>query len=294
MKRHDLAHVDVLATSELKSLRDEILPLAAELGAWAQARSDDNYLGRGGVEVGFKSSPRDFVTSADLEVQRRLVATLSELAPGFGFLGEEEGLADYDASVPLWVIDPIDGTHNFVRNYPGFCVVIALAHRGEVVLAVVFDAATRLLFSAFRGGGAWRHVQEGGGLTQERIAVSSARDIGGAMVSTGFTEKTASNAGALATFAALAAGSAGLRVSGSAARDACFVAAGKVDLYWQLGIKPWDVAPSLVLVREAGGVVTLRHAGDDWLSAPSIEIFAGTQALVAAALELASTSPPDA
>ncbi len=287
MKRPDLAGSSTLSTSDLLTLRDAILPIAAELGAWAQARSDDNYRGRGGVDVGFKSSPKDLVTSADLEVQRRLVAALTDLADGFGFMGEEEGLASYDPDVPLWVIDPIDGTHNFVRNYPGFCIVVTLVHRGEVVLAVVFDAATDLIYSAVRGGGAWRHAPGPDGLGHERISVSATTDLGSAMVSTGFTDKTAGDLATLATFAKLVALSAGLRVSGSAARDAGFVAAGKSDLYWQAGIRPWDVAPSLCLVTEAGGAVVLRFEGDDWLRATAIEIFSGTKALVEAALALA-------
>ncbi|MBX3142934.1 MAG: inositol monophosphatase [Trueperaceae bacterium] len=286
MRRTDLAGSSELSTNDLLGLRDAILPITSELGAWAQARSDDNYLGRGGVEVGFKSSPKDLVTSADLEVQRRLVTALGALAEGFGFMGEEEGLASYDTEVPLWVIDPIDGTHNFVRNYPGFCIVVTLVHRGEVVLAVVFDAATGLTYSAVRGGGAWRHARGVEGLGHERISVSDKTDFAGAMVSTGFTDKTSTDPKTLATFNKLVALSAGLRVSGSAARDAGFVAAGKSDLYWQAGIRPWDVAPSLCLVREAGGAVELRFEGDDWLSATAIEIFSGTKDLVVAGLAL--------
>lgn len=281
-----------LGSAELAALRDRVLPLAAELGAWAQQRSDDHYRGLGGVEVGFKTSPGDVVTSADIHVQQQLSEALAELAPGFGFLGEEEGRAEYDPELPLWVVDPIDGTHNFVRNYPGFCVSVALAHRGELQLAVVYDAATRTLFSAYRGGGAWRHSLDASAeVATERLHVSGRTELASAMVTTGFTAVAANDAGALATFAALAGGSAGLRVSGSAARDACFVASGKVDLYWQYGIKPWDVAPVIALVTEAGGVAELRHEGIDWLAADSIDIFAGSRELVATALALASQPP---
>ncbi len=272
----------------LADLRERILPIAAELGAWAQERSDDHYRGRGGVEVGFKISPRNLVTSVDLEVQRRLTEALAALAPGFGFIGEEDGLADFDPEQPLWVLDPIDGTHNFVRNYPGFCVAIALVHKRETLLGVIYDSATRLLYSAHRGGGAWRHAQTAGGFTSERIHVSEPRELARAMITTGFTEDAANSLDVLRCFGKLAAGSGGLRISGSAARDTCFVAAGKVDLFWQSGIRPWDVAPALVIVTEAGGTVELRHAGEDWLTASEIDIFAGAAELVECALEIAA------
>lgn len=290
------SHSDRFGGAELADLRDRILPLAADLGVWAQQRSDDLYRGLGGVEVGFKTSPGDVVTSADVHVQQRLSEALAELAPDFGFLGEEEGADHYDPELPLWVVDPIDGTHNFVRNYPGFCVSVTLAYCGELQLAVVCDAATRQLFSAYRGGGAWRHARlpAAGEFSSERIKASGRAELASAMIATGFTALAANDAGALATFTALAGGSAGLRVSGSAARDACFVASGKVDLYWQYGVKPWDVAPVIALVTEAGGVVELRHGASDWLAADSIDIFAGSRDLVATAVELASQPPaPD-
>lgn len=269
------ANVDA---EQLAKIKDFVYPLATELGRWARDQSDGHYSGRPGVEVSSKTSPGDLVTSVDLAVQERLVTALQGEYPDYGFLGEESGLADFDADRPVWVIDPIDGTHNFVRNYPGFCVSVGLVHGGRSVLGVIFDSATDTTFWSYRGGGAWQG--------ERRLQVSSKTELATSMITTGFTRESAINPHHIDVFRALNGNAAGCRVSGSACRDLCFVTAGKVDLFWQHGIRPWDVAAGLVMVEEAGGRVHLELSGQDLLRSGPMTIFAGTPAIVEQGLAL--------
>ena len=139
-----------LTTSDLLDIKDHVARTARELGRWAQDQSARHHRGEDGVEVGTKTSPGDMVTSVDLHVQERLVQELTAAYPTFGFLGEEAHLSHFDDTNPVWIIDPVDGTHNFVRAYPGFCVSVGLVHGGESLVGVIYDAATaRDLEAAF-------------------------------------------------------------------------------------------------------------------------------------------------
>lgn len=269
-----------LDVAELLSIKDEVARVARELGRWAQDQSQRHYRGEEGVEVGTKTSPGDFVTSVDVHVQQRLVQELTAAYPGFGFLGEEEHLNRFDASNPVWVIDPIDGTHNFVRAYPGFCVSVGLVHEDRSLLGVIYDAATDAIFWAVTGNGAW--CEENG--KDERLHVSAKSNLTTAMITTGFTSTSAAEPAHLAVFAELIDAAAGTRVSGSACRDLCFVAAGKVDLFWQFHIRPWDVAAGRLLVTEAGGRVELEVGEGGLLSGRPLVIFAGAPDVVTEAL----------
>ena len=262
--------------NSLLDIKEFVYPLATELGRWAREQSDAHYSGRPGVEVSSKTSPGDLVTSVDLAVQERLVTALQGAYPGFGFLGEESGLADFDDEQPVWVLDPIDGTHNFVRNYPGFCVSVGLVHGGKSVLGVIFDSATDTTYWAVRGGGAWQG--------ERQISVSTKTKLNTALITTGFTRESAINDEHIGIFKALNGSAAGCRVSGSACRDLSFVAAGKIDLFWQHHIRPWDVAAGVVMVEEAGGRVHLELDGPDLLRSGPLVIFAGAPAVVEEAL----------
>jgi len=267
-------------TEDLLSIKDEVARVARELGRWAQDQSQRNYRGEEGVEIGTKTSPGDFVTSVDVTVQERIVQELSAAYPGLGFLGEEKQLNNFDDSNPVWVIDPIDGTHNFVRAYPGFCVSVGLVHDGASLVGVIYDAATDAIFWAVKDGGAWR--EEGGEV--ERLHVSDKTGLTTAMITTGFTSTSAADPSHLAVFADLLDAAAGTRISGSACRDLCLVAAGKIDLFWQFHIMPWDVAAGRLLVTEAGGRVELEFGEGGLLGGKPLVIFAGTPGLVAEGL----------
>lgn len=282
----------------LFAIKDVVVPLARDLGRWAQDQSQRHYRGEHDVNVSAKTSPGDVVTAADHEVQRRLVEALRPAFPEFGFLGEE-GLSEYDPSRPTWVIDPIDGTHNFVRAYPGFAVSIGLVEHGESVLGVIYDAATDSVTWAAKGGGAWREVSvesDGPGRagstddSWQPLRVAKSRPLTHALLTTGFTTESAANDFHQRAFAALARNSAGMRQSGSACRDLVFVAAGQVDVYWQFGVRAWDVAAGLAIVREAGGVAYLsdvpgaKEDASAWLRAPGMGVIAGERSMVEEAL----------
>jgi myo-inositol-1(or 4)-monophosphatase len=255
----------------LLALKDVAAQHARELGRWARSFAERARAGDGDLGVSHKTSPGDVVTFADAEVQRRLVSALGEVAPGVGFVGEE-GL---DASVPgapTWVIDPIDGTHNFVRGYPGFCVSIGLVVDGDSVLGVIWDSVDDAVYWAVRGEGAWRD--------DARLRRPEPRPLEQALVGTNFTSTSARSPVDQAVFYEIVRRAAGVRESGACCRDFCHFVSGRTDLFWQFDLKAWDVAAGVCLVREAGGLVVFGDAPDDWVHAPGLAAFAGEPALV--------------
>lgn len=279
---HD-ARIDLDAAALLR-YKDHVVEQARTLGRWARdyaraARSGDADLG-----VTSKTSPGDVVTFADAEVQRRLVETLSALAPAIGFVGEE-GLDRATPGAPTWVIDPIDGTHNYVRGYPGFCVSIGLVVAGESVLGVIYDEVEDAVYWAVRGHGAWRDEQ--------RLRRSAPRAMAHALIGTNFTADSARSDRDQRVFIELSRRSAGVRASGAACRDFCHLAAGRSDLFWQFGLKAWDVAAGIVIAREAGCEVAFIDAPSDWLQADGLATFVGEADLVAEALQVVAAASAD-
>ena len=199
-----------MASQDLASIKDVAVRLAAELGRWAKERSDEHFAGGGSLAVSSKSSPGDFVTSVDLAVQQRLVDALSSAFPTFGFLGEEEGLSNVETDEPVWVVDPIDGTHNFLRNYPGFCVSIGLVHGGKPVLGAIFESASDTVSWAYAGSEAWRQpvaeVLAGGSGAAQRLSVSQRGSLELAMLTTGFTSAAANDPVTMTVFGDLEIG----------------------------------------------------------------------------------------
>lgn len=264
--------------NRLLEIKDQIVPLAQQVGRWAKHESDQHFLGEGDIDVSEKSSPGDVVTRVDLEAQRRIVAVLSAEFPEFGLLGEE-GLDEFDSESPVWVIDPIDGTHNFVRNYPSFCVSIGLVERGESLLGVIYDGGSDEVFWGVRGGGAWRG--------ERRLELAEDRPHSHALLTTNFTDAMKGDEQQIQFFAQAAGGSAGVRASGSACRDLCFVAEGRVDVFWQFGLMAWDVAAGMVIAQEAGAAVEFWYGGDDWLRTPGLAFAAGTPKVTSQLRQLA-------
>jgi myo-inositol-1(or 4)-monophosphatase len=268
----------------LHALKDVAGAHARALGRWATAFAAQVSAGDGDLGQTTKTSPGDMVTFADAEVQRRLVVALREAAPEIGFVGEE-GLDESVPGAPTWVIDPIDGTHNFVRGYPGFCVSVGLVVDDEVVLGVIYDASEDAVYWAVRGGGAWREA--------ERLTRGEAHAMSHALISSNFTAASARSPRDQAVFAELARRSAGVRSSGAACRDFCHFAAGRTDLFWQFGLKAWDVAAGVVLVRESGGAFAFAGAPTDWVRAPGLTVFAGEPGLVDEALSVLAAGASD-
>ena len=200
-----------------------------------------------------KSSLADIVTDADREVEELIRARLRAARPGDGFLGEESEAELGDTGI-TWVVDPIDGTVNYAYGIPSYAVSIA-AVRGpavpgewETLAAAVFAPASGELFTAARGNGAW--------LGDQRLSVTSETPAG-ALLATGFGYDPSTHEGDLATVRAVMAIARDLRRSGSAALDLAFVAAGRLDGYFERGLKPWDHAAGALLVAEAGGITSL-------------------------------------
>ena len=198
----------------------------------------------GGVTVSEKSR-NDFVTEIDRAAEQLVIETIHKAYPDHGILAEESGRQGGDEYV--WIIDPLDGTTNFLHGFPQFAVSIACQHRGRVEAGVIFDPLRSEFFTASRGAGAQ--------LENRRLRVSAQRAIEGSLIGTGFPYR--SNTRWLKPYLAMLEQvmqrAAGVRRPGSAALDLAYVAAGRLDGFWELGLAPWDTAAGNLMITEAGG-----------------------------------------
>ena len=204
-------------------------------------------------------NPNDFVTEVDRAAERVIIETLLDAYPGHGILAEESG-REHGAkdSEYLWIIDPLDGTTNFIHGLPTYAVSIALAHRGQVQQAVVYDPARNDLFYASRGRGAF--------LNDRRLRVSKRTRLAECLVGTGFPFRKGDNFRRYMTVLELVMRNcAGLRRPGAAALDLCYVAAGWYDAFFETGLQPWDVAAGSLMVSEAGGLIGNFSGDADYL-----------------------------
>jgi myo-inositol-1(or 4)-monophosphatase len=203
-----------------------------------------------------RKGPADFVSMADKRAEQTLVEELRKARPDWGFLLEEGGEIAGDPAKPRWIIDPLDGTSNFLHGIPHFAISIAVEDpSGEVTTGLVYQPLTDESFWAEKGRGAW--VQD------QRLRVSSRRNLDDALIATGIPFKGHGDMAQWARiFGAVAPEVAGIRRFGSAALDLAWVAAGRYDGFWEAGLKDWDVAAGILLVREAGGFVTDFRGGD--------------------------------
>ncbi|MFT4171018.1 MAG: inositol monophosphatase family protein [Rhodocyclaceae bacterium] len=192
-------------------------------------------------------SQNDFVTEIDAAAEQAIIEVIREAYPEHAILAEESGQTG-DAEFQ-WIIDPLDGTTNFIHGFPQYAVSIALAEKGVVQQAVIYDPNRNELFTASRGRGAF--------LNERRIRVSKRTRLSESLVATGFPFKTMEHMDAyLGMFRELAEKTAGLRRPGAAALDLAYVACGRVDGFFELGLMPWDMAAGTLLVSEAGGLVS--------------------------------------
>ncbi len=244
---HDLAG----DPARLAALADTMRAAAARAAAFIAGHAD----ARGDIAWEHKG-PADFVSLVDRGAEELLRADLLAAYPDAVFVGEES----YDPNAPLgpglaFVVDPLDGTTNFLHGFPWYAVSVGATVAGEPVAGVVHNAARDEAFSATRGGGAWRHAAGRPG--PERVAVSDVVDPARALVGTGFPFKELEHLDAfLRQFAAVTRGTAGVRRAGAAALDLCDVACGRFEAFWELTLAPWDVAAGILIAREAGAVVT--------------------------------------
>lgn len=203
----------------------------------------------------------DFVSDIDRQAEQEIINTLRKAYPNHGILAEETGSHDGDDFV--WIIDPLDGTTNFLHGFPQYAVSIGLKHKGRLEQAVVYDPLRQELFTASRGAGAQ--------LNDRRIRVSKQNDLDGALLGTGFPFKAQHHLDVyLETFKALFPMTAGIRRAGSAALDLAYVAAGRLDGFWEIGLNPWDMAAGVLLIQEAGGLVSDFSGGNEFLDTGNV------------------------
>ena len=190
----------------------------------------------------------DYASEVDADAEKVIVKELRRAYPDYGVLAEEGGHQPGRQGRLQWVIDPLDGTSNYLRGFPHYCVSIALVDNGEPIDAVIFDPLRNELFTASRGGGAV--------LNDKRIRVADRKDLGGAVICTGFPPRERARASAqLKCVDSLLVQAEDVRRTGSAALDLAYVACGRLDGYFEAGVKAWDIAAGVLLVREAGGRV---------------------------------------
>lgn len=195
-----------------------------------------------------RKGPGDFVTKSDMRCERALRTELERVRPGYGFLMEESGAVKGTDPENRWIIDPIDGTTNFIHAIPFFAISIALERKGEIFAGVTYNPVTDEMFVAEKGGGAY--------LNNRRLRVSGRTDLHEALVCCGIPHRgSTDHARARAELAVLQGKAIGLRRMGSAALELAYIAAGRFDALWERNLKPWDMAAGIALIREAGGSV---------------------------------------
>jgi myo-inositol-1(or 4)-monophosphatase len=210
------------------------------------------------LQVSLKG-PANFVSAADRRAEETLYAELSKARPGYGFVGEEGGNREGADKTHTWIVDPLDGTTNFLHAIPQFCISIGLQREGTMVAGLIYNPANEELFLAERGKGAF--------LNDQRIRVAARRRLSDAVIACGLPHLGRGDI-ALGHRETLAIQGhvAGLRRFGAAALDLAWVAAGRLDGYWERDLKPWDMAAGLLIVREAGGFVSDCDGADEMLA----------------------------
>ncbi len=200
-------------------------------------------------------SRNDFVSDVDRQAEHEIVTILQKAYPDHAILGEEHGEQGASRSDYVWVIDPLDGTTNFLHGFPQFAVSIGLFYRGRVERGVIYDPLRQELFTAARGAGAT--------LNNRRLRVTKQKGLSGALLGTGIPFKDQSYIDPyLGMLKSLLKDAAGIRRAGSAALDLAYVAAGRFDGFWEIGLQKWDMAAGVLLVQEAGGLVSDLEGGD--------------------------------
>lgn len=220
-------------------------------------RSSDNI---GHLKIDQKGK-NDFASEVDRAAEREIINIIRTAYPDHAILAEESG--EHQGNDFVWVIDPLDGTTNFLHGFPQYAVSIALKYKGRLEVAAIYDPLRDELFTAKRGGGAM--------LNNRRLRVTNQTSMKGALIGTGFPFKTDLHLEAyVGMFKAISMQAAGIRRAGAAALDLAYVAAGRMDGFWEIGIMEWDMAAGILLIKEAGGVVTDFSFNDNYLASGNV------------------------
>ena len=203
----------------------------------------------------------DYVSQADIEAERAVLDVLTRAYPDHGIIAEESG--EREGSEYTWIIDPLDGTTNFLHGFPMFAVSVAVKRAGVLEHGVVYDPLHDEMFTASRG--------EGAQLNGKRIRVSTTRKLAPSLLGTGFPFRDLGIIEPwMRSFQSLLPKTSGIRRAGAAALDLAYVAAGRLDGFWEFGLKPWDMAAGALLIREAGGLVADVSGGQDFLESGNL------------------------
>ncbi|MBX3579738.1 MAG: inositol monophosphatase [Rhizobiaceae bacterium] len=214
------------------------------------------------LQVSMKG-PGDYVSAADKKAEQIIHAELAKARPGYSFLMEESGAVAGDDPQHRWIVDPLDGTTNFLHGIPIFSISIALERQGQLVAGVVYNPAMDELYTAERGGGAF--------LNDRRLRVAARKNLSDAVIGTGVPHLGRGHHGNFLIELRNVMGEvSGIRRMGSAALDLAYVAAGRMDGFWEHGLQPWDVAAGIILIREAGGFATDDKGGQGIFESGSI------------------------
>jgi myo-inositol-1(or 4)-monophosphatase len=236
----------------------EIATEAARRGA-AVLLEHWEHLGKGDADM---KARHDWVSRADRDSERAIIDCLRELAPSDGFLGEESGAAS-GANNRVWIIDPLDGTSNYLQHFPVWSISIALRHGDEAIAGLIYEPLRELFFTAERGAGAFRNGV--------RMRVSDQEEVEGSFLATGFPFRAQEYVEIYcAIFQDVIRRAKGVRRAGSAALDLAYTAASIFDGFFELHLSPWDVAAGALIVVEAGGIVTDFSGGDRWFERGNI------------------------
>jgi len=227
------------------------------------------------LQVSLKG-PGDYVSQADRRAEKLIYTELSRARPDFGFLMEESGEVESKDGQHRWLVDPLDGTTNFLHGIPVFAVSIALERQGQIVAGVIYNPAMDELYTAERGGGAF--------LNDRRLRVAARNKLVDCVIGTGIPHLGRGQHGHyLVELRNIMAETAGIRRIGSASLDLAYVAAGRLDGFWEDGLNPWDVGAAILMIREAGGFVSDKTGGQDIFDKKSI--VAGNEVIHSALLK---------
>jgi len=214
------------------------------------------------LQVSLKG-PANFVTMADKRAEEMLLSDLTKARPGYGFLGEEGGIRAGDDKTHTWIVDPLDGTTNFLHGIPQFAISIGLSREGTVIAGVIYNPANEELYTAERGKGAF--------LNDQRLRVAGRRKLDECVIACGLPHiGRGDHALSRLEMMEIQHKVAGLRRFGAASLDMAFVAAGRLDGYWERNLQSWDMAAGAIIVREAGGIVSCVDGDSDPLQTGNV------------------------